>query len=145
MAEQYIVTTGAVALVAATAKIPIEIATAAAIDAVMVGLDVTFDAVFAATVPLIEFCTYGTVGSGGTVPTPLKYGQNQSRVASTVARINDTTAPTTIVQLFAWYYASLSYIWPLGREFELLPNSKYCVRVTSPVAANCVINAIWEE
>jgi len=144
MAEQFLVTTGTVALTAATANIPIEIAPASTLDAVLVSLDVTFDAP-GATAPKIELCTYGTVGSGGSTPTPTKYGQNQNRAASTVVRIADSTPPTTITALWTWYSTGLFYQWPLGREFELLQSGKYCIRVTAPATCNCCINLVFEE
>lgn len=130
---------------AATAKIPIEFAPASNQDAQMVALDVNFDTVFGTTVPLIEMCTYGTVGSGGTTPTATKYGVNQGPAALTVVRINDTTAPLTITPLFSWYAAGINYLWPLGREFDMVLSGKYCIRVTSPTTGNVAINAIWDE
>lgn len=145
MSSLYSVSTGNVSCTAATALIPLEIAPAATRDIQLIALDVTFDTVFSATYPLVELCTYSTVGSGGTAPTPTKYGENQNVAALTVARINDTTPPGTIAQLYAWYWSAASYLWPLGRELELLQSGKYCVRVTSPTTGHVAVNAIWAE
>lgn len=131
-------------LVAATSKIPIEFAPASTANADLIDLDITFDTVFSATYPLIEFCTYGTVGSGGTTPTPGLYGNQTSLAANTVVRINDTTAPTTITPIWSWYW-SAGFLWPLGREFNMAASGKYCIRITSPAASNFAINAIWSE
>lgn len=144
MAAQYLVTTGSFALTAATAKIPIEFAPASTRDCILIGLDVTFDAP-GTTDPFVEFCTYGTVGSGGSAPTLLKYGVNQDVAAQTVVRINDTTAPTTITQLFAWYTSGQQALLPLGRELQMQHSGKFCIRITAPASCNAVINALIEE
>lgn len=145
MGNIYVVSTGSIGVSANAPSIPIEIAPASTQDAQMVALDITFGAVFSTTVPFIEFCTYGTVGSGGTTPTPTKYGENQGVPALTVVRINDTVAPTTIVSLFGWYYTGFSYLWPLSREFEMLASGKYCIRITSPSNSFACVNSVWVE
>lgn len=143
MSRLYVATV-ATSVTAATSKIPIEFAPAATADTQLVALDCTFDTVFATTYPLVEFCTYGTVGSGGTTPTPVKYGENQDTAALTVIRINDSTPPTTITPLWSWYW-SAGYLWPLGREFQMVHSGKFCIRVTSPSTGNVVINAVFAE
>lgn len=145
MASLFYVTTGSFAVTAATAKIPLEITPASTKSIQLVGLDVSFDTVFGTTVPLVELCTYGTVGSGGSAPTPTKMGDNTSDVALTVTRILDTTAPTTIVSLIPWYWSGFMLQYPLGREVQLAASSKNCVRVTSPSTGNCAITAYWTE
>lgn len=148
MSNQFSVCSGAIALAAATAKIPLQFAPSAGKDAVMIGLDVMFDGSGTGNNCLVEMCTYGTVGSGGTTPTPTKYGQNQQVAASTVVRLSDTTAPTTITMLWEWYIplnSGISYLWPFGREFAMVAGGKYCIRLTSPAIVNTIINAVFEE
>jgi hypothetical protein len=131
-------------LVVATAAIPLEFAPTSTTDAVLYGIDATFDTVFGTTYPYVEVCTYGTVGSGGTTPTPAKLDQSQSATATMVVRANDTTLPTTITRLFGWYW-SAAYQYPEGRELKLAASGKYCLRITSPAASFYDLNLLWGE
>ncbi len=148
MSVQYAVTTGAVALAAATAKTLVEgVTDASGPPPEWVAVDITFDGVAASAVPVrVDFCTYAATGTG-TAYTPKKLGAALG-VARSTWKVNDTTEPTTPVVLFSWYLpptAGLFYQWPLGRELLHPLSTVQGIRLTAPAAVNAIVNLTIEE
>lgn len=147
MAVQYAITTGAVALAAATAKTIIEGSATANVPPEWIGLDLTFDGVTASAIPVrVDLCTYSATGTG-TGYTPKKFGQAVGVAASTW-KINDTVEPSSAVIVYSWYIPPTSgifYLWPLGRELFHAVSTVQGIRLTAPAAVNVIANLIIEE
>lgn len=150
MAKVYTVTTGAVALTAATAKTVAEVTTGAGVTNVWVGFDVSFDGNSPAAVPVkIELVSY-TGASTGTGFTPLKAnGEAQNVAATSTAKVNDTVEPTVPTVRRTYLISPTSgafWQFPLGREIAYMPvSSIYGLRCTAPAAVNVAINLDFEE
>ena len=148
MATQYSVSTGSVALVAATAKTCIEFPTGATVGATVIGLELSFSHTAAGSC-VVEWGTYTTTGTGTTV-TPLKYGTGQGVAApvGTVKVANSAepsgfaagTLPSWVIPLPGMY----SVLYPAGREFFQPASTNRCLRLTSVGAGNVRINRYFE-
>jgi hypothetical protein len=147
MAEQYAVSNGSVALVAATAKTLVELTTIATMDAAWIGFDISFDASGTGTNVKVEIVSYAASGTG-TAYTPTRLGGNQGRASLSTAEINSTVEPTTPTVLLTWYVplnSGFSYVWPLGRELQMSVSKVYGIRVTAPSIVNAACNLYFEE
>lgn len=149
MPVQYSVTTGLTALVAATAKTMIEVATTANTPAELVALSVSSSYLTTAT-PLtltVELGTYSATGTG-TAYTPKRVGAAAGASTST-AKINDTVEPAGFTQFHAWDLTlpgdRLDYQWPLGREYMFIPSAFNGIRLTAPVGTPSVRVTLWFE
>lgn len=149
MASQYVISTGSIPLVAATAKVCIEIPTGATKDFEVIGLEFSFDYSLATLhTCVVEWMTYATTGTGTTV-TATKYGKNQgpSAILGTV-KINHTAAPGTLSNagLPNWVFSlpgMYSINYPYVRELYQPVSTLRCLRLTSSVATNvCVVLTI---
>jgi hypothetical protein len=149
MATQYVISTGSMTLVAATAKTAIEIPTGATLPFVVIGLEVMSAATAAGTL-VVEWGTYTTTGTGTTV-TPQKIGVDQS-VAATLGtvKINDTvepsgfavgTLPNFVIPLPGMY----SILYPYGREMYQPVSTLRALRVNSSLASPVRINLYIEQ
>lgn len=146
MTVQYITKTGTVALAAATVKTVIELTTNANVPCEWIALNVSFDGVNAAAVPvLVEICTYAATGTG-TAYTPKRGGQAVGTSQAT-AKINDTVEPTTPVVVDDFWVpptGGLFYQWPLGRELFQNVSTVQGIRLTAPAAVNARVS-LWTE
>jgi hypothetical protein len=148
MAQLYSVTSGAVALTAATARTLIEIATGATIDNVWVSFDITFDGVTATAVPVKVDIISTTASGTGTTYTPVKIGNSQNRASITTAEIATTVEGSTPTVLLSWYVpptSGFSYQWPLGRELGQTVSKFFGIRCTAPAGVNAIANLLFEE
>lgn len=147
MTVQYVITTGATALVAATAKTMIEVTTNANVPCEWIGVDIMFDGVTATAIPVrVDFCTYAATGTGTTY-TPKRAGQAVGTAQST-SKINDSAEPTTPTILFSWYVPPTSGMWyqfPLGRELFHNVSTIQGIRLTAPAVVNAIVNLTIEE
>lgn len=149
MAAQFLIPTGTVALVAATAKTVIEIPTGAAQDFVVIGIEFSFSAAAAGSA-VCEWGTYATTGTG-TTTTPAKYGTNQNIVAALgTVKVADTVEPATFVRgtLPAWIVplpGMYSILFPQGREFYRPPSTLSAIRINSTLACNVQVNLYIEQ
>lgn len=147
MTVQYIISSGATALTAATAKTVIEGVTNANVPLEWIAYDITFDGVTASAVPVrVDFCTYAATGTG-TAYTPKKLGQAQGTSQSTW-KINDTVEPTTPTILFSLYVpptSGVQYVFPLGRELFHGISTVMGIRLTAPAGVNAITNLTIEE
>ena|SRR6266487_6079412 len=154
MARAYSISTGNVALVAATAKTLIELPTSANSGLDVVGFDFTFDATTAGSV-VVEWGTFTTTGTG-TAFTPTQYNAaalvGNGGVASLVtgAKINDSVEPSGFAasglpSIVIPLPNLLPYLWPQGRELHQGPSVKRALRFTSTIGCNARINLIFEE
>lgn len=145
MAKVYTISTGAVALTAATAKTVAEWTTTSATTLIWVGFDVTFDGATATNVPVkVELVSY-TGASTGTTFTPLKAnGDAQNMAATSTAKTNDSVEPTGPTVRRSWAIpptGGVSFQFPLGREIGYMPvSSIYGIRCTAPNAVNVYVN-----
>jgi hypothetical protein len=146
---QFLIPTGAVALVAATAKTVIEIPTGSTADFVVVGIEFSFSAAAAGSA-VCEWGTYATTGTGTTV-TAQKYGTNQGPVANLgTVKIADSVEPATFTRgvLPLWIIplpGMYSAFFPQGREFYRPVSVLSALRVTSTLACNVSVNLIIEQ
>jgi hypothetical protein len=148
---QFVVCTGSVALVAATAKTVIEIPTGALQGFLVIGLEVSFSATTAGSA-VVEWGTYTTTGTGTTV-TATKYGQITDAPAAALGTVKtaDSVEPTSFVttgNLPSWVIplpGMYSILYPAGREFYRPASTLSGVRVNSTVACNVRANLYIEQ
>lgn len=149
MATQYVISTGSVTVVAATAKTCIEIPTGSSLPFVVIGLEVMSASTSAGTL-VLEWGTYTTTGTGTTV-TPQKLGVDQSVVATLgTVKIIDTvepsgftvgTLPNYVIPLPGMY----SILYPYGREMYQPISTLRALRATSSIASPVRINLYIEQ
>lgn len=149
MATQYSISTGQIALVAATAKTCIEMPSSSSAGITVIGLEVSFSHT-AASSCTVEWGTFTTTGTGTTV-TPLKYGTGQGvamnvgtvKIANTVepAGFSAATLPSWIIPLPGMY----SVLLPSSREFFQPASVNRCLRLTAVGAGNVRINLYVEQ
>lgn len=148
MAECYSVTNGGVALVAATAKTVVEIATGSTVTARVVAVDVSLDASVATAGVKVELVRFTSTGTG-TGYTPGKFNADaQNRAANATAKVNDTVEPGTPTVVLTYYVpntAGGSWQLPLGRELYIPVSAFLGVRVTAAGTPNCAVNVVFEE
>ena len=139
-----IVTGGAVALTAATAKSILGVKAHANSGVQVKSLEVAFDGVTASAVPvLIELCyaTFAT-NSPGTASTSVTPAQNYGRVltAGFTAGKTWTTEPTVLTVLKELLLPAdkgvLAYQFPLGQEPDSALAEGFVIRCTAPAAVN---------
>jgi len=150
MAQVFTVSSTKTALVAATLKVAVQLATGAAVQNRILQIDVTFDGTNAAAVPvLVELVREtGVTSTGGTAPTPVKVNTDASAAAATTARINDTTDGTGPTVIAAWLVPPTSGIviqFPLGREAGMKVSEFLALRLTAPAVVNYIVNVWFEE
>lgn len=151
MGTQFVVRTGAVALVAATAKTVVEIPTGAAQGFLVVGLEIGFTATAAGSA-VYEWGTYTTTGTGTTV-TPVLWGPIRDAPAAALGtvKIADTVEPTTFVLTGGLPSMGIplpgmySILYPAGREFYRPASTLSALRVTSTLACNVFVNLTIEQ
>lgn len=148
--QLWITTTGAAALVAATLKVPIEMATGAAISNSWVGFDISFDGVTSTAIPVkVDLMTYSASGTGTAITYAAAHRANVSVQYSPVstAKVNVTTEGATPTVVCSWYVhpqAGITYQFPLGREFGMGPSMFKAIRATAPAAVNYLAN-LWHS
>jgi hypothetical protein len=149
MATQYVIATGSVTLVAATAKTCIEIPTGSTLPFLVIGMEIMSSAAAAGTLT-IEWGTYTVTGTG-TTATPQKIGVDQS-VAATLGtvKIIDTVEPTSFaVGALPTYVIPLpgmySILYPYGREMYQPVSTLRALRATSTLASPVRINLYIEQ
>lgn len=149
MATQYSVSTGAIALVAATAKTVIEIPTGATAPLTVIAMEMSFSITTAGSC-VVEWGTYATTGTGTTV-TAMKYGMDQGPAAILgTVKVADTVEPATFARgtLPHWIvplpgmYSAFS---PYARELYQPLSTLRAIRCTSTVAGNVSVNLVIEQ
>ena len=148
MSQLFIVTSGVVALTAATARTLIELATGAAVANQWVAFDITFDGVTATAVPVKVDIITTTASGTGTTYTPVRYSPSQPVAAATTAEIATTVEGSTPTVVQSWYVpptSGFSYQWPLGRELAMFPSKFMGIRCTAPAGVNAIANLVFEE
>lgn len=149
MANQFVVTTGSVTLVAATPKTCIELPTSATTPVLITALEVMSAATAAGTLT-VEWGTYTVTGTGTTV-TPQKWGADQSIAALVgTVKVADSVEPTsfavgTLPSLIIPLPGMYSIIYPFGREMYQPISTLRALRVTSTLASPCRINLYFEH
>jgi hypothetical protein len=149
VAVQYTVPTGTVALVAATAKVVLELPSASTIGLTIIGLDITLSATVTGTC-IAEWMTYATTGTGTTV-TPSKLGIDQGPAALTgTVKVNHSANPGTLASggLPSWVLplpGMYSMAYPLGREFYWPVSTLRCLQLTSSVSCNAQVDVFFEH
>lgn len=148
MADLYNSNATTVALVAATAKTVLQIATPATTRAKIKQLDISFDGVAGSAVPvLIELLMQTTAGTM-TAVTPVAVDRAAPASLVTAAR-NATAEPTAGAVLWAQTVtpagSTLIFPWPLGDEFKLNVSQFLGVRMTAPAAVNACVTLKHEE
>jgi hypothetical protein len=148
VANQFVVSTGSVTLVAATAKTCIEFPTSATTPIVVTCLEVMSAASAAGSV-VVEWISYLTSGTGTTV-TPQKWGPDQSIAAIMgTVKVANSVEPGTISVLQPNWVIPLpgmySIIYPFGREMYQPVSALRGLRVTSTIASPVRINLYFEH
>ena len=148
-----IVTGGAVALTAATAKSILGVKAHANSGVQVKSLEVAFDGVTASAVPvLIELCyaTFAT-NSPGTASTSVTPAQNYGRVltAGFTGGKTWTTEPTVLTVLKELLLPAdkgvLAYQFPLGQEPDSALAEGFVIRCTAPAAVNVRASMVVER
>jgi hypothetical protein len=149
VANQFVIATGSVTLVASTAKTCIELPTSATTPIVIFALEAMSAATAAGTLT-VEWGTFTTTGTGTTV-TPQKWGADQS-IAAIVGtiKIADSIEPSgfavgTLPNLVIPLPGMYSVIYPFGREMYQPISINRALRVTSSLATPCRINLYFEH
>ena len=139
-----IVTGGAVALSAATAKSILGVRSHANFGLDLKKVRVGFDGVTATAVPvLVELCyaTFATnaPGTASTSVTPLQEYGRSIAVGATAAK-NWTTEPTVLTVLDEWLLTPngglVLYDWPLGDTPDCAVSEGWVIRCTAPATVN---------
>jgi hypothetical protein len=149
MANQFVIATGSVTLVAATPKTCIEIPTSATSPIVVYALEVMSAATAAGTL-IVEWGTFTTTGTGTTV-TPQKWGADQSIAALVgTVKIADSVEPAgfavgTLSNLVIPLPGMYSVIYPFGREMYQPISVNRAIRVNSSLASPVRINLYIEH
>jgi hypothetical protein len=151
-----VVTGGAVALSAATAKTILGVRANAAFGLDLKKVRVSFDGVTATAVPaLVEvcYCTWATNGAMGTNNTALTtaitqvYGRSLTHGAT--AGKTWTSEPTALTPLEEWLVTPAGgivlYDWPLGDTPDCALSEGFAIRVTAPAAVNVRAGLVWER
>lgn len=149
MANQFVIPTGSVTLVAATAKTAIEIPSSATTPFIVFALEVMSAATAAGTL-IVEWGTFTGTGIGTTI-TPQKWGPDQSiaAIVGTVKVANSGepsgfavgTLPNLVIPLPGMY----SVIYPFGREMYQPVSINRAIRVTSSLASPARLNLYIEH
>lgn len=144
-AQYTVVTGGAVALAAATAKSILGVKAHANHGLALKKFRVGFDGVTASAVPvLVEVCystfaTNGTAGTNNTSVTPAQTG-GRALTASWTAMKNWTSEPTvlTVVEelLLTPNGGLVMYDWPLDDEPDCAVSEGFVLRCTAPAIVN---------
>jgi hypothetical protein len=139
-----IVTAGAVALAAGTAKTILGAKSNAAFGLQLKGFDISFDGIVASAVPaLIEvcYCTWAT-NSPGTASTSVTPAQKYGRLLThgITAAKTWTTEPTALTVekefLLSPNGGTFSYQYPLGMEPDSALGEGFALRITAPAIVN---------
>lgn len=139
-----IVTGGAVALSAATAKSVLGVKSASGFGIDLKKFKVGFDGVTASAVPvLVElcYCTFGanSPGTNSTSVTPAQIYGRSITVGATAAK-TWTTEPTTITVIQEWLLTPngglVFYDFPLGDTPDSAVSEGFVIRCTAPAAVN---------
>lgn len=146
----YVASVDAVALVAATAKSVLEIATPATMDLRIVEWWVDFDGVSASAVPVkVEVGRFSAAVTTATTITPSKF-TNTAAPASVSTTKHSTTAEgagtaTDVIIKRISPTSGFHYVAPLGRELYLPLSGFYRIRLTAAAIVNATVGVIWEE
>ena len=149
MATQFSVSTGSIALVAATNKTCIEIPTGSTAPFTVISTEVSFSNT-AASACTVEWGTFTTTGTGTTV-TAFKYGMDQGPVAILgTVKINDSVEPAGFAAgtLPSWFIplpGMYSILLPYAREMYQPISTNRCLRLNSVAAGNVRINLVIEQ
>jgi hypothetical protein len=140
----------AVALVAATAKTVLEIATPSTMDLKIVEWWVDFDGVTASAVPVkIEVGRFSAAVTTATSLTPSKYCNSASPASAATVKQGTTvegagTASDVIIKRIS-PTSGFHYVAPLGRELYMPVSTFFRIRLTAAAGVNAAFGAIWEE
>jgi hypothetical protein len=149
VATQYVIRTGTTALVAATAKVVIELPTGSTQGLTVIGLEVFFSAASAGSCQ-VEWGTFTTTGTGTTL-TAQKYGVDQGVVAVLgTVKINNTANPAGFAAagLPSWVMplpGSYSMLLPQWREMFQPASVNRCLRLTSTLGTDTRVNLYIEQ
>jgi hypothetical protein len=148
VANQYVVSTGSVTLVAATAKTCLEFPTSATTPVVITCLEVMSAAVAAGTLT-VEWGTYTVSGTGTTV-TAAKWGSDQSIAAIMgTLKVANTVEPTSFAAIMPNFVIPLpgmySIVYPFGREMYQPISTLRALRVNSTLASPVRVNLYFEH
>lgn len=147
MAELFVSTVDAIALVAATTKTAMELATAATARAVLVQWWVEFDGVSASAVPVKVEVARGSGTITGTGITAVKYKDYAPAALTTVK--HTASAEGTVTDVLEIHRVSptsgILIQYPLGREIEVPVSSFIRLRLTAAANVNATVGMAWEE
>jgi hypothetical protein len=141
---------GAIALVAATAKTCLMIIAPSTMSGQLIEVSVTFDGVTAGNTPvLVELvkssnATNSTPGTNNTTVTPVQSRGDGNTNGAGLAPLftafaASTSEPTVLTVLKRWLVpptSGLLYQAPLGRETAIIPSMGLGVRLTAPQVVN---------
>lgn len=147
----YTATSGSVALAAATAKTVLNVITPAQFGGDLRSLEVGFDGVTAANVPvLVEICkqAVGTAGTTGSTPTVVQaYGQ--AVTAGFTAGAGYSAEPTVLTVIDAFTLSPNGGLvirdWPQNEGPDWPAPAGLCVRLTAPAIVNARVTMKFER
>jgi hypothetical protein len=147
-----VVTGGAVALAAATAKtvLAVKAPTGSGID--LKKLRVGFDGTSASAVPvLVELCyiTYATAGTSTDVSSSIRQLYGRAVTVGATASKAYTVEPTALTVLEEWLLTPAGglvlYDWPLGDTPDSAVSEGFALRCTAPASVNVRAGLVWER
>lgn len=149
----YVASSDAVALTAAR-KTVLQVATPAAVPISVLAMDITFDGVTAANVPvLVTLERQASAGTGGVALTagwgPNPLDANAPSTTCTALKGPWATTEPVLTSIYkAWRVSptsGLSYQWPLGQEPGLPASAWVAVVVLAGNAVNACVNITWAQ
>lgn len=147
----YTATSGSVALAAATAKTVLNIIAPATFGLDLRSLDVSFDGVTAANVPvLVEICssTQGAAGTAGSTPT-VNQTYGRAITAGFTAGANYSAEPTALTAIDAFTLSPNGGLvirdWPPNEGFDQDVSKAIAVRLTAPAIVNARVTMKFER
>lgn len=151
MRSEFFVSVDAIALVAATAKTVLQIATPSATDIRISEVWIGFDGVTSGNTPVkIEWGQFGsTAASGGTSQTPAK--RNHLGAASQCTVLSGNTSEGTgavsgQVEIHRWSPLTEGFRpYSLSSELVIPVSSWFRIRATAAQAVNLNLGVAWDE
>lgn len=147
-----VVTGGAVALSATTAKTVLAVKAPSSSGIDLKKLRVSFDGTSGSAVPvLVELCyvTYATAGTSTDASSAIRQIYGRTITVGATAAKNYTVEPTALTVVEEWLLTPAGglviYDWPLGDTPDSAVSEGFAIRCNAPAAVNVRAGLVWER